>query len=141
MFKTVKNKLVTILQTLEGTAKPLKEVFGYIEPTPQLYPCAMVRLTGTSTEVRLDSASNEMVMEFTIRILMRVDNTETTEDQRLDLLDSIMDAFRTASNIDTLGGIVEKFDINSMIPIETSEDQPVFGFDLIVQASKIMLIS
>lgn len=141
MFKTVKDKLVDILETLEGTSKPLKEVFGYIEPSPQLYPCAMVRLTGTSSELRLDSASNEMTMEFTIRVLMRVDNTEAAEDQRLDLLDAIMAAFRTPTTVDTLGGIVEKFEINSMIAIETNEDQPAFGFDLVVNASKIMLIS
>lgn len=141
MFKTVKDKLKTILQTLEGTGKPLKEVFGYIEPTPQLYPCAMIRVSGTSTESRLDSGSNELMMEFTIRVLLRVDNSETAENQRLDLLDSIMDAFRTSANVDTLAGTVDKFDVHSMIQIETSEDQPAFGFDLIVQASKMMLIS
>lgn len=141
MFKTVRDKLVTILETLEGTSKPLKEVFGYMEPIPQLYPCAMVRVSGTSTETRLDTSSNELVMEFTIRVLIRADNTKATEDQRLDLIDSIIDAFRSTSNVDTLGGIVEKFDITSIIQIEANEDQPVFGFDLIVNASKIRLIS
>jgi len=141
MFKAIKDKLVTILETLKGTNQPLKEVFGYIEPTPQLYPCAMVRISGTSTETRLDTNSNEVNAEFTIRVLLRVDNSEDAEDQRLDLIDSILDALRSATNVDTLGGTVEKFDVSSILPIEVNEDQPAFGFDLIVNASKIKTIS
>lgn len=141
MFKSIKNKLVDILETLQGTGKPLKAVFGYIEPTPQNYPCAMVRISGTSTENRLDTNSNEVTAEFTIRVLLRVDNSEAAEDQRLDLLDSILDAFRSATYVDTLGGTVEKFDVASIVQIETNEDQPAFGFDLIVNASKIETIS
>ncbi len=141
MFKDLKTKLVSVLSTITGDNKPLKAVYGYMEPSRQSYPCALVRVAGGSQEIRLDSDSNELVMEFVIRVIIREKNTEAVEDQRLDLIDSVLGAFRTTANVDTLNGLVEKFDIASITPLDINEDQPVFGFDILVQASKIQFIS
>lgn len=141
MFKTVKDKIVTILTTIKGSGLPLKEVYGYMNPSPQNYPVAMVRVVGVSNEVRLDTASNELTMQFVVRVLIREKNSQTAEDQRLDLMTSLTDVFRLAANVDTLQGIVEKFDVSEIVPIDINEDQPAFGFDLNLIASKIKLIS
>lgn len=141
MFKTVKDKIVTILTTKTGVGQPLQEVYGYMNPSPQNYPVAMVRIAGASSEQRLDTASNVLTMQFVVRVLIREKNSQTTEDLRLDLMTALTDVFRTASNVDTLQGIVEKFDVSEILPIDVNEDQPAFGFDLILIASKIKPIS
>ena len=140
MFKTVKDQIVTVLETLKGTGKPLKNVFGYPEPSPQEYPCAIVHFA-EATEERLDTASNFTTVKFVIRVILREKNTEDANDQRLDILDSIYSAFRSPTYIDTLGGVCQKFDFGSTTMLNASEDQPIFGFDLIVQAGKIELIA
>ncbi len=141
MFKDVKDKLVNILTTLTGSGQPIQQVFGYMEPSPEAYPCAMVSITGNSNETRLDSDSNLQLVEFVIRVFIPQENNQDREDQRLMLTDAIFDAFRTSANIDTLGGLVDKFDLYVGNPVATNEDQPVFGFDLLVQASKLRTIS
>lgn len=140
MFKTVKDSIVTILGTVAGTTKPLKVVFGYMEPSPSQYPCAMVRVVN-GAEIRLDTASNFLTMDFVVRVLIREKNTQAAEDQRLDLMTSIVAVFRSTANVDTLGGIVEEFHVQAITPIDVNEDQPAFGFDLLLSASKIRLIS
>lgn len=141
MYKTVKDKIVAILTTKKGTGQPLQEVFGYMNPSPQNYPVALVRVAGVSTEQRLDTASDVLIMQFVVRVLIREKNSQAAEDLRLDLMTTFTDLFRTSSNIDTLQGIVEKFDMSEIVPIDISEDQPAFGFDLILIASKIKPIS
>ena len=141
MFKEVKDRLVTILGTITGTSQPLKATFGYMNPSPELYPCALVRVQGASQEIRLDTASNLLTMEFVVRVLIREKNTPPAEDQRLTLMTAVTAVFRSAANVDTLAGLVEKFDIISITTIDINEDQPAFGFDLVLQASKIRTIS
>lgn len=141
MFKTVKDKIVTILNTKKGVGQPLQEVYGYMNPSPQNYPVAMVRVTGASSEVRLDTSSNVLAMQFVVRVLLREKNSQTAEDLRLDLMTALTDVFRTSANVDTMQGIVEKFDLSEIVPIDVNEDQPAFGFDLILIASKIKPIS
>lgn len=140
MFKTVKDSIVTILNTITGSTKPLKVVFGYMEPQPSQYPCALVRVVN-GAEIRLDSASNFLTMDFVVRVLIREKNTQAAEDQRLDLMTNVVAAFRSTANVDTLGGIVEKFDVQAITPIDINEPEPAFGFDLILSASKIRMIS
>ena len=140
MFLAVKDAILDILESLVGTDQPFQEVFGYSEPTPQAFPCAMIR--GVSGgEAAFDSASNLMTANFVIRVLQRVENSESAEDQRLALIDYLCEVFRKKEIVDTLGGIVEQFTISSISFIETNEEQPVFGFDFVVSASKIKLIN
>lgn len=139
-FLAVKTKLVSILNEITGEGEPLQKTFAYFEPSPQEFPAAMVRSLGASSEERLDSGSNFLTMLFTIRIVTRTKNTETAEDDLLGVVDAILDKFRAAENVDTLGGIVEKFDILSVEEYESQTDQPIIGFDITVAASKIKAI-
>ncbi len=140
IHKDIKDKLVTILTTLTGNNKPLQAVFGYGEPSPQQYPCVKVQWVGGS-ETRMDNASNELIMDFHIRVYLREKNTQGAEDQRLDLVTSIHDALRTSANVDTLGGLVHKVEITSESALNVNEEQPVFGFDMNLQVKKLQLIS
>lgn len=141
MFKSTKNKLVAVLEELTGDNQPLVKVYGYFEPSPQQYPVAMVFVYDGNAETRLDSHSNWLTAVFVIKVQLRVKNSETVENQRLDLIDSVLDKLRSASNIDTLGGTVEKFDVLNILPFDTEADQPLIGFDVVVSASKLVSIS
>lgn len=140
MFKAVKDQLETVLNTLVGSTKPLKAVFGYPEPSPQQYPCAVIHYLD-SNEERLDSSSNFLTVRFVLRFMIREKNTAAANNQRLELMDSVYAAFRTSARIDTLGGVCQKFDFGAATMLNASEDQPIFGFDLIVSAGKIELIT
>lgn len=140
MFKDIKDQIVTVLGTITGSGKVLKAVFGYPEPSPQQYPCAVVHFI-EATEERLDTASNFVTVKFGIRVMLREKNTLAANDQRLDILEAVHAAFRSHTYIDTLGGHCQKFDFGQVTMLNATEDQPVFGFDLIALAGKIELIT
>lgn len=140
MYKTIKDGIAAVLTSITGDGLPLKASYAYHEVSPQSYPCAMV-FAKDGQEIRLDSASNEVTAQYVVRVLIREKNTLAGEDQRLDLMDAVPAAFRTHSLIDTLGGLCQKFDIGNMETINLDETEPVFGFDLNLVASKIVLIS
>lgn len=141
MFKDIRDNLYTILQGLTGSGKPFAECFPYFEVAFENYPAVMVRATGGSSEIRLDSASNLVSAEFTVRILLKAENNEEAENSRLDLIDAVLDEFRKQVNVDTLGGEVEKFDILNINMIEAEEGSPRIGADLVVSGSKIQYIT
>lgn len=140
-FKATRNSIVAILNTLTGVGQPLQSVFSYFDPQPQAYPCAMIRALGASSEIRLDSASNWLVMKFVIRVMVRTKNTQDGDDQLLDATDAILTALRSSTYVDTLAGAVEQFDIESIEEFEDQTDQPVVGFDITVAAGKIKAIA
>lgn len=145
MYKDVKDKLVAILETLIGSPvddnQPLAAVYGFLNPLPASFPAACVRVSGTTTEERFDSANNLENMEFTVRVLFPADNSQEAEDKRLLLMAAIPALFRKAANVDTLDGLVESFTIIGSVPININEGSPLMGFDISVVASKLMLIT
>lgn len=141
MIKTVKDKIVEIFGALAGDNKPLKAVFAYGQPIPKQYPCAMIIWNNRGPEERLDSASNYVPFSFIARVLVREKNDQASEEQVMDLADSLTDALRTVQNIDTLQGLVQSFEIGEAQRLHANEDQPVFGFDLLLTGRKIKSIS
>lgn len=141
MLKTVKDKIVEIFTALSGDGQPLKAVFGYAEPMPQQYPCAMILWNNKAAEERLDSMSNYVPFSFVARVLIREKNDQDAEEKVMELADALTDSLRTTANIDTLQGLVEAFEIGEAQRIHSNEDQPVFGFDLILTGRKIRVIS
>jgi len=139
-FVTTSAKIKTILETLEGAGGGLNEVFGYFEFAPQKFPCAMVRMLGASREERLDTDNNLLTMAFVVRVLFRSDNDAANETLKETIIDQVLDKLRTSDNVDTLDGVVEKFSIESVEPIESSEGDPLTGFDVIVSCAKIKAI-
>lgn len=140
-FASTRTKLKAILDEMEGAGQSFKAVFDYIEPSPQQYPCAMIRFIGC-TEERLDSANNLLNARFLIRVFFRAENTSSAEDLRISVIDSLVDKLREADNVDTLDGTVERFSVESGEYFSSDQaDQPGDFFDFIVIASKIKAIT
>lgn len=138
-FATVSAKLKTILEELEGVGKPLVEVYDWPNPSPDKWPSAFVRALGGSVEERMDSATNFLQMRFQIRIMLRAKNTQANEALRVSILDSVLSKLR--SYADTLDGTVERFDIDTIEPVDYGNaEQPLIGFDIMVIASKLQSI-
>lgn len=138
-FTTILAKLKAILEELEGVGKPLKEVYAWANPSPKQWPSAFVTVNGGSEEARLDSASNFLDMQFLIRIMLREKNTAATEALRVSILDQVLTKLREYP--DTLDDTVQKFDIESITPVNYSNtESPLIGFDIIVTAGIVKAI-
>lgn len=135
MLNDIKNTLAVALATLSE----LEVVYTYLKADPSGYPCAMVRIN-SSGESRLDTANNLATAKFTIVVALREANTEDAETQRLDLMDLVPALFREKTLVDTLGGLVEIFDVTDCQAMDSYADQPLTGFYFVVSASKIMPI-
>lgn len=126
---SVKAKIKTLLETKEGTGEPLNEVYGYIEVEPRLYPCALVEYL-EHIELRLDDATNELTVKYLVKVLINDANDLTTSTTRMGLIQELTDMFR--SYVDTLDGIVTRFDVESVKAFNSSEDVPYSGFDIVL---------
>lgn len=141
-YLTTKNKIVTILESLTGSGKPLSEVAGWSNPSPENYPFAYVKISDGGSEERVDSSKNFLNMPFKITVLIRAKNTLDNENKRLTLLDSVLDELRKATSVDTLAGTVQRFDILDINPLDSQDgDQPLLGFEITTQASLLKTIN
>lgn len=128
--KTVKNKIKTALATLEGTK--LSEVFGYIEPLPQQFPCAMIDIYKGNKDAPYTNAGNMVEFRWAIHCELRGKNSEANAEARLDLLDAVL----AVLNDDTYGYTMDNTcDIFEVEAIEVFNDDqsesPKIGFDII----------
>jgi hypothetical protein len=136
-FKTNKDTIVTALGTLTGAGKPLQIVYGYLENDIVSFPCAMVKFAEGGNVLRLDTASNLLTSKFDIFLLFRASYTLTAYDQVLTVLDSVLDLFNTNARSDTLGGVVEKFTIETIDPMEVADPEAMMGFRVRVSCQEI----
>lgn len=143
-FAAVRDKIVEVLQTLEGSSKPLKKVFSTMAVKADQWPCSKIEFGGFSNE-RYDSASNEITVTFKIKIELRLQNIDNEIDdlttQRMDITTAIVQAFCTNENIDTLGGLVHRFDLTPGESKYENEEIPKMSFYLLAKASKLQMIS
>jgi len=141
-FASTRAKLKSLIETtLEGAGNPLKEVFDYIETSPQLFPCAMIVPFGASNLNRLD-CRDELVMGFLIRVVLNDKNNQATEDLRISVLDEFVDNLWTLANVrDTLDGEVEKVGDIEITPFSTQGEQPLVGIDFLIQATTIKVLT
>lgn len=139
-FKTTKDKLKTILDGLTGTtsAKLFAESFGYLEPSPKKFPCAMIGTFAGSSEQTIDSAYNGTTMQFVIRCYFENENDQSTHDLLLTTLDSLLAELRKDDNY-TLGGTVQRLDVapNIIVYYTDQTEQPVIGFDIVINVLKL----
>lgn len=136
-FKTNKDTITTALATLTGSGQPLQAVYGYLENEIVSFPCAMVKFAEGGNVQRLDTASNTLTSKFDIFVLFRAAFTLTAYDQVLTTLDSVLDLFNTNARSDTLGGVVEKFSIETIDPMEVSDPEAMMGYRIRVSCQEI----
>lgn len=128
-FIDIKDAIITVLESLKGEGKPFAEVYDELKEMPDTYPCAMVDISGASDE-RFDTANNEVTVGFLIRVLVLSDNTATSRNQRIEIAQQVMDEFRKAANVDTLGGLVHRMNVRQTRFYDTQGSDPVLVFDM-----------
>ena len=143
MIKDIYNRAVEVMTQLKGTGQPLAEVYGYPEGSPQLFPCAIMDIEGGMTQEDTSSMSKWLSAKIIIRVLIRQKNAEVATIQRLEIMDAVLAKFTTTQYIDDLGGVCDLLDISAIEPmfISGTSEQPLFGFDIILTAKKVMRAS
>jgi len=139
MTKDIYLKIVEIVESLKGTGEPLAEVYGYPESHPTLFPCVIMDSEGGSSN-DISSNSKFITVNVVIRVLLRQRNASEATLQRLDIIDAFFARFYNSDNIDDLDGVADIVDIptfTTMFIIGTA-DQPLFGFDIIITAKKVL---
>ena len=137
-FKATKDAIVTIL----GNVSTIGTVYGYPEPSPADWPCAIVVATGGSFEQRFDNQNNELRMEFKITVMIQLDYTQAKFDLLYEVADAAIAELRKTSN-DTLAGTVHAFDVAPAIEFVYTTDaaQPTMACTFTVAARKLMSIT
>jgi len=137
-MKTSLDKIKAILDTIPDTDLPLK--FEYLNSQPASFPAGCVLPLGF-TETPLDSANNEVIESFIIRLIFPQEENLSGYQKWMGLADVISAEFRKASH-QTLDGTAAYFSIRQGTPPENTDQysQPVTVFDIIVDAKIIKSI-
>lgn len=106
-LKNIKNAIQNYLEEIAGTDEKIRKIYGYFEPVPTEFPCAMVYLQ-TFDEERLDFGSNTVNADFIVKLCIPQPpeaDYSVLEDLRLDCVQSIVDKLNSQSAAETLGGV------------------------------------
>ena len=136
-IKANKDALVTVLEELEGAGQPLQDVFGFMNPTLDRFPVAMVAYASGGTKTRLDTSADWLTSNFEVYVIFRESKTQDDVDQVYTVLDQVISKLTSTTNVDTLGGTVEKFDVVSIDPVQFTDATNVMGFRILVSMSEI----
>lgn len=130
-YTTFRNKLISVLGTLAGVGKPFQEFHPVLKAKPGGFPVLMLNPIEGSTEIRLNTNSNFVTMKYQVIALWNVEDTDDLGVKIAAAMDSVADAFRTSAYVDTLDGVVDKFDVSAPEPIQTEGDNPLVGFRVV----------
>lgn len=142
MIKEIFEKISSTFDTIAGVGQVIAVVYDYPESNPVAFPCVVMDWSsGTKQE---DSASRTKLLTVNVicRVLMRQKNSQLATQARIDISDAILTRFTAVDVFDDLGGVADFFDITSIDPvfINSQADQPLFGFDVVFTAKKIMSV-
>lgn len=143
MIKEIYEKVNDIMDSLVGENQPLAVVYGYPEAQPDLFPCAMMDVDAGITQEDLASHAKWLTVNIIVRVLIRQQNMQAVTEQRMEIMDAVIQRFTEPDVFDDLGGVADIMDIPTIEPIfiASQADQPLFGFDIIVRARKVMVVS
>jgi len=133
---TFRNKLIEVLDGLDGASEIFQKFYKVLVAEPEGFPVLMLHPLEGSTETRLDSNSNFVTMRYEAVALWNQSDDEALGTAIATAMDAVMDEFRTSALVDTLGGVVEKFDITPPEPIQTEGETPLTGFRVIFTGSE-----
>lgn len=132
-LETTYAKIVEVMETLTGSGQPLVAVYAYPNASADLFPFAIVDIEQGSQE---DESSNLKILKqnFIVRCLFRQKSTEAATIQRIETLGLLIEKFTESGIADYLDNTVLGMDLTKIDPFVVSgSDQPIFGFDVIIQ--------
>lgn len=137
----INTAIFTILDTLDGSGQPLSVVYDWPNPDPASLPCAYVVWQGSRESV-LDTASDEELADFVVRVILRDDNNEDTYDALLSVVELVKAELRKDDHR-TLGGLVTHFEVSPrMEAFRTSEATfPLVYCDLLITVHTLQSIT
>lgn len=139
-LEIVYDKIVEIMQELTGTGQPFAAVYAYPNASAEVFPFAIVDVERGSQS---DEASNKKILKqnFIIRCLFRQKSTEAATEQRIRAMGLVVEKFTESGRADYLENTVHAMDIVSIDPFVVSgSDEPIFGFDMILQCQMSMTV-
>ena len=124
----------------ERFLQKLKNVEIVIEDNPTSFPCAIMDVEDGMKQEDVASQTKIFTTNIIVRVLIRQKNAEAATLSRLSIIDDILEAFTTKENIDDLDGVADMADVVSVSPmfVMSNSTQPLFGFDVIISAKKLM---
>lgn len=138
MITDIHAQLVLVMNELAGDGQPFSEIFPYPVAMPKVFPFAMIDIDGGIAQT--DEASNAKILRtnFIVRCLFRQENSEAATAQRMEVLDQVLEKFTEQGIADYLNNTVLGMDIKSIETFAIDEEQPVFGFDVIIECRTLM---
>jgi len=131
-FASFSTKLQTILAGLVGAGKTYAAAYGFFNPEPIGYPYLVITPQAGSKEERLTTIENKLFIRYQILGIWKTDNELATETAKATAIDEVLALLRKKTNVDTLDGEVNRFDIESIDPVETETSEAVTGFRITV---------
>lgn len=135
---TFKNKLVEIMNTLadpNDANLPFNEVFGFLNPQIRNSPTVLIYQGDGASSTRLTSRGDVATMEYMIRAVWTLKMTQEIEDAILNAIDKTFAKFHEFQKLDTLDGLVDKFEFVSIDRFCSDEDAQYCGFTIHVRGS------
>lgn len=137
-FLAFKNNLKSIIDELvsQDDTQPFSEAHGHAEAEFEQWPAVVVhQLENGNENHQFQTNQTLLTMPYVIRAFWKADNTEETENNKLDALDKTLAKLRSAANYGNLGGAVDRFDILSVDPIAVESEEPLTGWQIIVSGA------
>lgn len=132
--KTIKAQLVACLNTVSA----FEQVFGYFEPLPQEFPCAMVTMYKGGLNEAYTNTQNMIEKRFLIHIELRGKNTEAQEELRMDIVDAVVAALNSTTYAYDANNTTDIFAVEAVEPFNDDQgEHPKIGVDIIVSAKEI----
>jgi hypothetical protein len=138
--KTIKNKIKTALETLEGST--VQQVYGYIEPLPKMFPCVMIDLYRGNKDAAYTNRGNMQEFRWIIHAELRGKNSEANAEQRLDLLDSILGVLNGSTYAFDMGNTCDIFMVEQIESFNDDQSEsPKIGFDITCVTKTLVTIT
>lgn len=128
MIKEVYEEVVSIMETLTGDGQPFVAVYGYKNPAMDVFPIAIVDLSGGATQDHFSSNVKNLNGEIVIACLFRQKQTEASNIQRMEALEAVINKFTEEGIANYLNDTTEKMDLSYELFVTDSAEQPIFGF-------------
>lgn len=139
-FKDVKDKIVTILEGIQGEEEALAEVNELNVPA-ESYPAAYVSISGALSDEAYDNVSDALTCNCVVTVVSPMPTTTEAMDAFLDACAAVLVELRKRANI-TLDGVADRVRVAPVGNIEyaNSDSEPMAKMVINVEVMKRELI-
>lgn len=100
-YKKASDALKTVLGRMSSLKVPV--IYGFAEKMPEKFPAAIVQLSGSPADERLDSASLTVTVRFDVTLLFPAEVSAAAHDEWCEAVDELLGELRAENNTALLG--------------------------------------